>query len=100
MSNGLSYFVEDELNRLRHDDSFHDFGKIKEEYFNKFSEEVSNFDVDQFEMYEDVTSMDQYIEKSNEKEVKPFEDYENEPKLFLPTPEPMPMIMPSQDSFK
>jgi len=97
MSIGLSYFVEDEINRMRWDDSF---AHISHEIFSKMSEKESNFGENPFDMYDGGESIGDYYLKENKEPMKSFEEDMEEPKLFLSNLESAPILIPSQDSFK
>lgn len=98
MSNGLSYFVDDEINRLRLDDSF---AHMNQEIFSKISEHVHSFESDSFEIYrdEDLDSIHHTLVKDKEeqiiKENPQFKDFSNEPKFFLSVNETPAIIAPS-----
>lgn len=53
--NGLSNFVDHEINSLILDESFAD---ISQEIFSKLSEKVSNYESENFDIYESISSLE------------------------------------------
>lgn len=78
--NGLSNFVDHEINSLIFDDSFAD---ISQEIFSKLSEKVSSYDSENFDIYESISSLE--LNYDNQCTQLKQDDFTNEEyQLFLP----------------
>lgn len=99
MSDGLSYFVDNEINTLCFDDNF---AHLSQEIFSRISEDVSNLENESFDIYEDENQIINSPEKESavikenltQNDNLPIGGFSNAPQLFLSLNE-LPITSPS-----